>query len=366
MRGIDLRASLNQKKFALGINDGYASYFENKIIAGENITFTPTTNLDGYTPTITVSGSASFATGGDVTGSSGAMNVVKLQGYNVSSEHPQDGYALVWDDVGDGYWRSTALSGDVVGTLTNNSVTKINGISITAQPTNGDALVFNGSDWVAGVVYTTGGDVYGDQITQYIQQLSGAENTGVVTIPDNVVFGFDGYIYLDAGLAKEVRVSTTDTTGATASADITIQTGSSEVSGTVTGNIKLVTGSNDDGVSGQVSINNDKVLTQKSIEVNLSSNQNNYDITDLKLASIVFINAVDGYNITGLKAITSNDILQKKIFNVGTGNITFKHSSGDSIAANRIIVPGAYDFVIELNDVVDIVYDITRSVWRLC
>ena len=70
-------------------------------------------------------------------------------------------------------------------------------------------------------------------------------------------------------------------------------------------------------------------------------------------------------SITGLVAVTSVDRRMKKLYNVGSYNITLKHQDTGSTAANRLIIPGATDLVLAPDDVVDVSYDLTTARWRV-
>jgi hypothetical protein len=77
-----------------GINQGVI-YFD-----GYTNTFLVSENGSNYKPLLSSYGTAA----GDLSGSYPNPNVVKLQGYSISSVAPTDGYLLTWSDI-DGYWK---------------------------------------------------------------------------------------------------------------------------------------------------------------------------------------------------------------------------------------------------------------------
>lgn len=89
--------------------------------------------------------------GGDVTGTVGANTVTKIQGVNVSAAAPTNGQYLVYN-LANTRWEATTISitlaGDVSGNSGTNTVDKIKGNPVTAGiPSLGDVLTWNGSSW---------------------------------------------------------------------------------------------------------------------------------------------------------------------------------------------------------------------------
>jgi hypothetical protein len=92
---------------------------------------------------------------GDVAGTTGSNVVTKIQGKAVSATAPTAGQPLVWNST-TSQWEPTTLSltptmtGDVTGTTAANTVTKIQGKAVSATaPTAGQPLVWNSttSQW---------------------------------------------------------------------------------------------------------------------------------------------------------------------------------------------------------------------------
>jgi hypothetical protein len=67
---------------------------------------------------------------GDVTGTTSATTVTKIQGRSIKSTTPTDGYALVWGSS-DGYWQAKGLNGAVTGSLQSNRLVLIDGYAST-------------------------------------------------------------------------------------------------------------------------------------------------------------------------------------------------------------------------------------------
>lgn len=97
----------------------------------------------------------------------------------------------------------------------------------------------------------------------------------------------------------------------------------------------------------------------------LAGDNNDVAPTNWDVASILRLDSPAAAGVTGFSAAISGDVLIKKIYNVGTFNITIRNQNVGSTAANRIIIPGGSDLVMEPNDVVDIFYDLTSLRWRI-
>lgn len=102
------------------------------------------------------------------------------------------------------------------------------------------------------------------------------------------------------------------------------------------------------------------------ISDSLSAGENN-DVspTNWNIASVLRFDSPAAAGITGFSAAIAGDVLTKKIYNIGSFNVTVRNQNVGSVAANRIIIPGSSDLVMEPNDVVDIFYDITSQRWRI-
>ena len=85
--------------------------------------------------------------------------------------------------------------------------------------------------------------------------------------------------------------------------------------------------------------------------------ENNLDLLD---SLVWWYNTASSFNVTGFR----NGIEGRIIFihNVGAGTITFKHNSGSSDAANRILNDGAGDTAMATNK--SVVYQYINSRWR--
>lgn len=103
-----------------------------------------------------------------------------------------------------------------------------------------------------------------------------------------------------------------------------------------------------------------------AISDTLSAGDNN-DVapTNWDVASVLRLDSPAAAGVTGFSAAISGDVLTKKIYNIGSFNITIRNENVGSVVANRIIVPGGSDLIMEPNDVVDVFYDITSLRWRI-
>lgn len=98
----------------------------------------------------------------------------------------------------------------------------------------------------------------------------------------------------------------------------------------------------------------------------ITSNQNDYNPTGFSSANVVRLDLSADFNISGFSSLLSSDVVIKKIINIGSGTVTLKHQSTNSVAANRILIPGYADLPLFTDDCVDIFYDITTQRWRVC
>jgi|GEM_PF-792113 len=91
--------------------------------------------------------------GGDVTGTTAANTISKLQGNPVSAATPASGDFLEWNGTdwvpAPGGSTSSAMGGDVTGTTTANTINAIQGNAVIAPtPAAGDVLQWDGTAWV--------------------------------------------------------------------------------------------------------------------------------------------------------------------------------------------------------------------------
>ena len=101
--------------------------------------------LTGLLPT---ANQAAQIMGGDISGTTAASTVTKLQNISVKAGTPSDGYALIYV-AADGYWEPVAISGsptgsaggDLGGVYPDPTVLQINGTAVNASPTANTVLV---------------------------------------------------------------------------------------------------------------------------------------------------------------------------------------------------------------------------------
>lgn len=93
----------------------------------------------------------------------------------------------------------------------------------------------------------------------------------------------------------------------------------------------------------------------------ITSNQNDYNPTNLGTTRILQIQSDAARDITGLTAQATGTMIT--VANVGGFTITLKHESASSVATNRFALPGGADLALTLYSTAMLYYDGTR--WRL-
>ena len=85
-------------------------------------------------------------------------------------------------------------------------------------------------------------------------------------------------------------------------------------------------------------------------------------------ATVLRLDSPAAADVTGLSDLMwiGNAIIIKKVFNVGSYNITLKHEDTNSDARNRIITSSGTDLILQPNESTDIFYDMTTQRWRVC
>lgn len=91
-----------------------------------------------------------------------------------------------------------------------------------------------------------------------------------------------------------------------------------------------------------------------------SSDQNNYV---LGAGDIIRLSTDAARNITGIVATFDGDA--RLLMNIGSFDITLKHQSSSSTAANRFICAGASDYVVSSGSSAPVVYDAASGGWRV-
>ncbi len=94
----------------------------------------------------------------------------------------------------------------------------------------------------------------------------------------------------------------------------------------------------------------------------LSANQNDFNPTNLSTASVLMLTASVPVDLTGL---VSSSVSGRTLwlYNVGANNITLKHQSASSTAANRFIGRGGADTVLTPNTAVQLWFSASQTRW---
>jgi len=140
------------------------------------------TRRDGYWVLANI-----FIGGGDISGDSTTQTVVGLQGRDVSNNAPGDGYVLTWDQS-ELQWvpaessggGSFTAGGDLSGNDSTQTVVGLQGRDVSSDvPGDGYVLTWDqsGSEWIPSVpadTFQVGGDLVGTSIYQEVERLNGA------------------------------------------------------------------------------------------------------------------------------------------------------------------------------------------------
>lgn len=129
--------------------------------------------LTAWVPTNT--GSGTFLAGGDLSGTDSSQQVVGLRNRPMLATAPTNGQAIIWDGSAWGpgsVAASVTFAGDLSGNTSTQTVTGIRGFNILATtPTINQVLTFDGTNWApapAPTGFTAGGDLAGSSSSQTV------------------------------------------------------------------------------------------------------------------------------------------------------------------------------------------------------
>lgn len=115
-----------------------------------------------------------------------------------------------------------------------------------------------------------------------------------------------------------------------------------------------------DGTTPFLLINQSLRLNGVISPTQITSNQNDYNPTDLVTSAVLRLSSDASRDITGLAGGADGRVLL--VFNVGSNNIVLKDESASSTAANRFALNG--DITLAADNSVILWYDATSSRWR--
>lgn len=165
-----------------------------------------------------------FSLFGDVIGPPDANTVTALQGFPVADTLPLPGDLLTWNgstwEPGPPGDEDFSLSGDVIGPPDFNTVTALQGFPVAPDtPTEGDTLLWTGTEWVPGAVpdggaFSLSGDVTGPPIANTVRKIQGfAVDPGMPEVGNTLVW--TGVSWLPADLPHEDFSHSGDVVGPT-------------------------------------------------------------------------------------------------------------------------------------------------------
>ena len=114
------------------------------------------------------------------------------------------------------------------------------------------------------------------------------------------------------------------------------------------------------GRTGVITLSSGDISNTVASPTQLAADQNNYTLAS---GDILRISASAARNITGLVATVNGDA--RLLVNIGTFDITLKHQSASSTAANRFLCAGASDYTLAAGASAPVVYDSTSGGWRV-
>lgn len=114
------------------------------------------------------------------------------------------------------------------------------------------------------------------------------------------------------------------------------------------------------GRTGAITLSSGDISNTVASPAQLAADQNNYALVT---GDILRISASAARNITGLVATVNGDA--RLLVNIGTFDITLKHQSASSTAANRFLCAGASDYTLSPGASAPVVYDSTSGGWRV-
>jgi hypothetical protein len=115
------------------------------------------------------------------------------------------------------------------------------------------------------------------------------------------------------------------------------------------------------GKTGVVTLTHTDVSNVLASPDTLTTDVNNYALSGAGVARLATSSGTVA--ITGIEASSPGDV--RLLINVGTNNLTLKHASTSSSAANRFLAPNNIDYIVAPGDSVAILYDGTDSRWRI-
>lgn len=99
-----------------------------------------------------------------------------------------------------------------------------------------------------------------------------------------------------------------------------------------------------------------------SVTVAISSNVDNLVIPDLENTVLVRLDVSGNRSITGIIPVNTDDAQEIRVFNVGTGNLSFKDNDSGSDPENRFLLGG--DKNVQSDEGLTLIYDPDDDRWR--
>lgn len=176
------------------------------------------TGLSSWVPANT--GSGTFLAGGDLSGTDSSQQVVGLQNRPMLSTAPTNGQAIVWNGSAwapDTVAAAVTFAGDLSGNTSTQTVTGIRGFNVLATtPTSTQVLTFDGTNWAPAAAasgFTAGGDLSGSSSSQTVIRI---QNTPVVFTAPTA-----GQVLTYVASTTNAWVPTDPASGFTAGGDLT-------------------------------------------------------------------------------------------------------------------------------------------------
>lgn len=348
--------TVNNDTMFINTTSGISSVFTNGIIIGDGTTGNrirlDTTGLGDNEYFMVYNGSAwgagTILTGGGIIGEGTSTDPLQLDDFGATIGQTIKWNGAAWIAANDsiGFNPSTALGGDLSGTLPNPNVVKIQNIPVsTTDPTLNQILKFNGTEYIPAV----------DTFRWSLKAPNGTSTTPSYTFENSQGTG----LYAIQGTIPRVFLIGASSTSTTRGTGINLTAGSNSSTG-IGGTITMAGGNSASGAAGAINFNAGSASSSGTGgAINLTAGNSTNTNAGNILLNGGFGNFGGGISLTaGLSTGTNQDGPQVNIFggaagpNGRGGDIIFTAGTGfsDTTRNGRVILSNGTGLVLFKND----------------